>query len=154
MVIGNFRKANGLDRDQAVQIDLTGTSSAVNAWQTNGFKPLCYNWSNDWTVRAVSLSPDDSYFVIGSGGGGGPARGTLCDTAVKFKTNNPVADAKPEWVAASGGDTIWAVAVSDNAVYVGGHQRWMNNTLGNDFAGGGAVPRSGLSVSTPSRVCR
>ena len=67
VVIGNFRKADGLDRDQAVQIDLTGTSSAVNAWQTNGFKPLCYNWSNDWTVRQVALASDDSYFVIGSG---------------------------------------------------------------------------------------
>ena len=76
--------------------------------------------------------------------------GTLCDTAVKFKTNNPVADAKPEWVAAAGGDTIWAVAVSEHAVYVGGHQRWMNNTLGNDFAGPGAVPRSGLVRPRPA----
>ena len=149
VVIGNFRKANGLDRDQAVQINLTGTSSAVDPWQTNGFKPLCYNWSNDWTVRVVSLAPDDSYFVIGSGGGGGPVKGTLCDTATKWKTQNPVADAKPQWVATSGGDTIWAVAASENAVYVGGHQRWMNNTLGNDFAGPGAVPRSGLSVLDP-----
>ena len=67
VVIGNFRKANGLDRDQAVQINLTGTSSSIDPWQTNGFKPLCYNWSNDWTVRQVALAPDDSYFVIGSG---------------------------------------------------------------------------------------
>ena len=52
VVIGNFRKANGLDRDQAVQIDLTGTSSSIDAWQTNGFKPLCYNFANDWTVRS------------------------------------------------------------------------------------------------------
>ena len=149
VVIGNFRKANGLDRDQAVQIDITGTTSSINAWQTNGFKPLCYNFANDFTVRTVSLSPDGSYFVIGSGGGGGPVLGTLCDTATKWKTNNPVADAKPEWVSAAGGDTIWAVAVSDNAVYVGGHQRWMNNTLANDYAGPGAVPRSGLAVLDP-----
>ena len=72
VVIGNFRKANGLDRDQAVQINLTGTSSSIDTWQTNGFKPLCYNWANDWTVRQVALAPDDSYFVIGSGGGGVP----------------------------------------------------------------------------------
>ncbi|MGG5258057.1 PKD domain-containing protein [Phycicoccus avicenniae] len=149
VVIGNFRKANGLDRDQAVQINLTGTSSSIDPWQTNGFKPLCYNFANDWTVRTVSLSPDGSYFVIGSGGGGGPAIGTLCDTATKWTTRNPVVDAKPEWVSSAGGDTIWAVAVTDSAVYVGGHQRWMNNTLGNDFAAPGAVPRSGLSVVDP-----
>ena len=68
---------------------------------------------------------------------------------MKFKTNNPVADAKPEWVSASGGDTLWAVAASEHAVYVGGHQRWMNNTLGNDRATPGAVPRSGLAVLDP-----
>ena len=118
-------------------------------WQTNGFKPLCYNFANDWTVRSVSLSPDDSYFVVGAGGGGGPVLGTLCDTATKWRTNNPVSDAKPEWVSAAGGDTIWAVAVSEHAVYVGGHQRWMNNTLANDYAGPGAVPRSGLAVLDP-----
>ena len=40
VVVGNFRKANGLDRDQIVQIDLTGTSSSVRPdWQTNQFKP-------------------------------------------------------------------------------------------------------------------
>ena len=149
VVIGNFRKANGLDRDQAVQIDLTGTSSSIDPWQTNGFKPLCYNFANDWTVRVVTLSPDGSYFVVGSGGGGGPVLGTLCDSATKWKTDNPVSDAKPEWVSAAGGDTIWAVAASDNAVYVGGHQRWMNNALGNDYAAPGAVPRSGLAVLDP-----
>ncbi|QKE85805.1 PKD domain-containing protein [Arthrobacter sp. NEB 688] len=149
VAIGNFRKANGLDRDQVVQVNLTGTSSSIDAWQTNGYKGLCYNFANDWTVRTVSLSPDGSYFVIGSGGGGGPALGTLCDTAVKWKTQNPVVDAKPEWVAAAGGDTIWAVAVTDYAVFVGGHQRWMNNYLGNDYAAPGAVPRSGISAVDP-----
>ena len=149
VVVGNFRKANGLDRDQVVQINLTGTSSSIDPWQTNGFKPLCYNFANDWTVRQVSLSPDDSYFVVGAGGGGGPVLGTLCDTATKWVTYNPVTDAKPEWVSAAGGDTIWAVAVSEHAVYIGGHQRWMNNTLANDYAGPGAVPRSGLAVVDP-----
>ena len=149
VVIGNFRKANGLDRDQVVQVNLTGTSSSIDPWQTNGFKSLCYNFANDHTVRVVALAPDDSYFVIGAGGGGGPVLGTLCDTATKWRTNNPVTDAKPEWVSAAGGDTIWAVAPSENAIYVGGHQRWMNNTLGNDYAAPGAVPRSGLSVLDP-----
>ena len=146
VVIGNFRKADGLDRDQAVQIDINGATSSINAWQTNDFKALCYNWANDSTVRSVALSPDGSFFVIGSGGG---SNSGLCDTAARFKTDNPIANAHPQWVASAGGDTIWGVAVSDNAVYIGGHQRWMNNALGNDYAAPGAVPRSGISAVDP-----
>lgn len=146
IVIGNFRKANGLDRDQVVQIDIAGATSSINAWQTNDFKALCYNWANDSTVRSIALAPDDSYFVVGAGGGSNVA---LCDTASKWKTQNPIADAHPEWVSSAGGDTIWGVAATEHAVYIGGHQRWMNNPLGNDWAAPGAVPRSGISAVDP-----
>ncbi|SNU02470.1 hypothetical protein SAMN06298212_1381, partial [Ruaniaceae bacterium KH17] len=147
IVVGNFRKANGLNRDQALQIDITGSTSSINAWQTNDFTALCYYWANASTVRSVALSPDDSFFVIGSGGG---SNTQLCDTAARFKTDNPVEGARPEWVSSAGGDTIWGVAVTENAVYIGGHQRWMNNALGNDWAAPGAVPRSGISAVDPA----
>jgi PKD repeat protein len=148
VVVGNFRKANGLDRDQVVQIDLTGASSSVRAdWHTSRYTPLCFNWSVDHYVRAVSFSPDGSYFVVGANGGPNP--GTLCDTAAKWWTNASGSNLEPAWISHSGGDTIWAVAVAEHAVYIGGHMRWMNNPAGRDSAGAGAVPRSGLAVVDP-----
>lgn len=148
VLVGNFRKADGLDRDQIVQISLTGAKAAVRPdWQTNRYKPLCFNWATDTYVRGVSLAPDDSYFVVGANGG--PNGGTLCDTATRWETRASGSALEPTWVAYSGGDTVWAVAASEHAVYVGGHMRWMNNSQGWDYAGSGAVARPGLAALDP-----
>ena len=50
----------------------------------------------------------------------------------------------------SGGDTFLSVAITMAAVYTGGHQRWLNNPYGSDFAGAGAVPRAGLNAIDPN----
>ena len=36
--------------------------------------------------------------------------------------------------------------ITEKAVYVGGHQRWNNNSDGVDYANQGAVPRPGLAA--------
>lgn len=150
VAIGNFRFVDGLDRDQVVMLTLgQGGSSVTEDWQTNRYKPLCYSWSFDSYVRGVDFSPDGSYFVVASTGGYGS--GTLCDAAARFETYTSGAGQQPTWVNYTGGDTLWAVEVTETAVYVGGHQRWMNNSFAADRAGAGAVPRPGLAaLSTTS----
>ncbi len=148
VVIGNFKFADGLLRDQVALIDLTGPSAAVQtSWNTTRYSPLCFSWAFDSHVRGVSFSPDGSYFVIASTGGPNP--GTLCDAAARFDTNAIGTDVQPTWIAETGGDTTWAVTITDTAVYVGGHQRWANNPDGRDSAGPGAVPRPGLMALDP-----
>lgn len=49
-------------------------------------------------------------------------------------------------VMTTGGDTLSSVAVTGTAVYVGSHQRWMNNSLADDRA----RARSPARASPPS----
>jgi hypothetical protein len=145
VVIGNFRKADGLDRDQVVQIDLSGATAVVRPdWQTNRFTPLCANFKVDMYVRGVSYSPDDSFFVVGANGG--KFEGTLCDTASRWETHATGLDLQPTWIASTGGDTVWAITITEAAVFIGGHMRWLNNILGRDVPQSGAVPRAGVAA--------
>ncbi|HET7399535.1 MAG TPA: PKD domain-containing protein [Intrasporangium sp.] len=148
-VIGNFKTADGLARDQVAQLTLGPTAATVTPdWNTNRYNPLCISSAFDSYVRGVSYSPDGSYFVIGATGGG--FKDTLCDAAARFETYASGTDIQPTWVSESGGDTNWAVEITDNVVYVGGHQRWANNPYGKDFAGPGAVARPGLEALDPA----
>lgn len=148
VAVGNFKYADGLLRDQVVQISLTGASAAVRTdWTTSRFSPGCFSWAFDSYVRGVSYSVDGTYFVVASTGGG--VTNTLCDAAARFETAAQGTDVQPTWVSETGGDTTWGVSITNNAVYVGGHQRWANNPYGSDSAGPGAVPRPGLMALEP-----
>lgn len=159
VVIGNFVTVTdalgSVDRDQAFLVDLgPGTASIDRDWRTLKFTAQCYNHAFDSTVRDVDYSPDGSYFVIASTGGGGGTGNTdgsksLCDSAARFESDGAGTNVVPTWVSYAGGDSLWSVAVTGSAVYAGGHQRWANNANGNDVAGAGAVPRPGLVALDP-----
>ncbi|WP_205471500.1 hypothetical protein [Nocardioides sp. SYSU D00038] len=145
VAIGNFKRVEGQSRDQAVVIDLLPSGAAVDAdWRTRRYEPYCYNWAFDSYMRGVSIAPSGDWFVISTTGGG--VRGTLCDSAARFEFGATGQAVEPTWVDLTGGDTLWAIEATENAVYVGGHQRWMNNAFGQDSAGAGAVPRPGLAA--------
>ncbi|CAM3679135.1 PKD domain-containing protein [Nocardioides zeicaulis] len=148
VVVGNFRTVGGLARDQIVMIDLTGTTAVVSPdWYTSRYSPICSPRAFDSYMRDVEMSPDGSFFVVATTGG--PNAGTLCDTASRFETYAVGTALQPTWVTNSGGDTLWGVEITRSAVYVGGHNRWMNNPNGSDKAAQGAVPRPGLSALDP-----
>lgn len=146
-IVGNFKYADGELHDQVAQIDLSGSAASVANWQTNRYSPYCFNWAFDSYVRGVSYSPDGSYFVVTSTGGG--VQNTLCDAAARFETNATGSNLEPTWVSETGGDTMWAVEITESAVFIGGHQRWGNNPYGSDWAAPGAVPRAGLVSLDP-----
>ena len=153
VAIGNFRKADSdgsgpaaaLTRVQLLVADLSGASAVVSSgWNTSGYEPLCYKFAFDATVRGVAISPDGRYFVVSATGGG--TTNTLCDTAARFEFSSTGTNIAPTWIDSTGGDTLWSVEITEKAVYVGGHQRWQNNSSGVDKAEQGAVPRPGLAA--------
>ncbi|HEY0475403.1 MAG TPA: PKD domain containing protein, partial [Kribbella sp.] len=141
VVVGNFKKADGLPRDQAVMIDLISAAAVVRGdWRTQRFEPRCSYKSFDVYVRDVSFGPDGSFSIAATGA---PYPGTLCDTTSHWTTTGSLT-AEPQWIQDTGGDTMFSVADTGVAVYAGGHQRWHNNAGAKDAAGPGAVPRPGI----------
>jgi glycine/D-amino acid oxidase-like deaminating enzyme len=120
---------NGQSR---VQIAMFNTNAGtLLPWTTQGYASACS--SSFWTyMRDLEFSPDASYFAVATTGA--PFIGTLCDTAARWENTPSTVNATPTWADWSGGDTLTAVAVTSQAVYVGGHNRWMNNDLGRDRA--------------------
>jgi len=146
---GNFKTADGLLRDQLAMIDLDTPTATVDAnWATTRYAPYCFNWAFDGYTRGVTFAPDGTFFVVNATGGGVP--GTLCDATSRFETASTGTNIQPTWVDETGGDTVWGVTVTDDAVYIGGHNRWNNNPLGVDQAKPGAVPRPGLAALDPT----
>lgn len=147
-VLGNFSTVAGEERRQFARLNLGASSDALDTnWKTDGFATKCNTVFNSY-VRDMAMSPDGKFVVVGTTGG---PYGTsqLCDSVTRWDTADSGLNVKPTWINWSGGDTIDSVAVSDSAVFAGGHPRWSNNPGGRDKAGPGAVTRPGLAALDP-----
>ena len=156
IVLGDFKDANGDLHDQIVMIDLTGSSATIDPnWNTNEFSGACASGAFDTYVEDVDFSPDGSYFAIATTGGGGISQNTdgsrsLCDSVSRWSTTDTGSNVQPTWVDYTGNDSFWSVAVTGTAIYLGGHQRWVNNPNGSDYPAAGAIPRPGLAAVDPA----
>lgn len=145
VVTGNFSRVGSRHRVQVALIRL-GRRGVVSRWSTRRYRPRCARSLYTY-MRAVQFSPGGGYFVVVTSGGKDP--GTLCDSAARWNTKPRRTHPRPSWVDWTGGDSLLSVAVTGSAVYVGGHQRWMNNPDGFNRAKGGAVPRPSLAALSP-----
>ncbi|MEZ5094817.1 MAG: hypothetical protein R2731_00935 [Nocardioides sp.] len=147
VAVGNFTEVDGQPRGQVAQLALVNDQYAVTAWATHRFPDVCSKKFNTY-LRDVAFSPDGSYFVVVTTGGyhGGD---TLCDSASRWETDRSGERQQPTWIDHTGGDTLDSVAVTEAAVYVGGHMRWLNNPFGRAVPGEGAVPHEGIAALDP-----
>ena len=152
VAVGNFTTVAGQSRYRAFMLTLGTSSATLNAWYYPPLRNLCAASSLPDYMRDVDFSPDGSWFATVSTGfvpqAGGIGR-DLCDATARFETNlaNP---ARPTWINYTGGDTLHSVAATDVAVYVQGHQRWLDNPQGRNSAGPGAVSRPGIGAIGPA----
>jgi hypothetical protein len=152
VAIGNFTSAGGKSREHAFMVRLGRKTANVTNWYYAPLHNKCSGSQAPAYLRDVDFSPDGSYFVIASTGfiptSGGVGR-DLCDAAARFETDI-VTPYRPTWINYTGGDTLHSIAATGAAVYVQGHQRWLDNPWGVNDAGPGAVSREGIGAINPT----
>jgi hypothetical protein len=157
VVIGGFRLSGRADRAQIAMFDVSGPGAALTGWYTDAYEAACAP-DYDTYVRQVKFSPDGSYFVVvTTGGTSSPLK--LCDGAARFQTGG-TGRHEPVWVQLTGGNSLFAVAVTGAAVYLGGHQLYLDNPYGHKTKdpgqppvfrpGPGAVTRPGIGAVDPA----
>ncbi len=120
MVIGNFRTIAGADRPLIAQLDVSGATPVVTPWRTSLYDRPCSSGLIG-RMRDVDISPDSTQlFVVTSGHFYYPA----CDAAVAFPMA-PSANVQPLWMTRIG-DTLETVTSTRDAVFIGGHFRYMD----------------------------
>ena len=150
VAVGNFTSVNRQFREQIAKFSIGGARYSLANWYTTLFESDCSPNFETYVVD-VAYSPDGNFFVVGTTGayGGLTASTNLtsgCDVVARFEANGVGTSIRPTWGTYTGGDTTWSVEVTDNVVYVGGHQRWQNNPTRDDAAGQGAVARPGIAA--------
>jgi WD40 repeat protein len=150
VAIGDFRRVNGYARRAAFRLSLGSITAVLTNWHPARFGVACKP-TVPYYLRDVAWSPDGSYFVIVSSGGpyGGYPETGFCDGAGRWEASSSGRTAEPTWINWTGGDSLYSVAIGASAIYVGGHQRWLDNPQGHDSAGPGAYPVDSLGVIDP-----
>ena len=145
--IGNFSTVAGQARHQLAVAWLSSTGATLSGWSTTRYQPTCSGGTPTY-MRGVDISPDGTWFAVVTTGY--TYTGLLCDTATRWEFGTETSGKQPTWVNYTGGDTLLSVAITGPAVYVGGHQRWLDNPYGRDSAGAGAVSRPGIGAIHPT----
>ncbi len=118
LVVHTGRQVAGQDR-YGVALIATATKQLL-PWRTRLWEDNLQFVGGIQRAFGAAISPDDSYFVVTSGSGGD--RPPINDTAMAFSINDG-ADAEARWITRCF-DSIYSVAISEKAVYIGGHMAW------------------------------
>ncbi len=159
VALGNFTAVAGQARRQAFMLNLSATGSSLAPWYSNRFDETCAV-KVPFYLRDVDFTPDGGRFVLAATGAAAPQdvpanRRKLCDSASMWSAAGQTPGVEPLWINYTGGDSIYAVAATNAAIYVGGHMRWLNNPFGRNAPGGCAgfvcpVEVAGLGALDPA----
>jgi hypothetical protein len=159
---GNFQTVGGASRDQIAMLNVTpGQQASVTSWQNDFFRYYADDgraWCISifpYYIRSIDISHDGSYFVASTTGGnrvGHPS----CDSISRWEVKpNAGSGQTPTWVSSTGGDTPETVMITGTAIYVGGHEQWVNDPYNptncgvctNPYPGG--IRRMGFEAHDP-----
>ena len=118
LVVHTGRRVAGQERLGIALID-TGTKQLL-PWRTRLWDDNLQFVGGIQRIYGAAIAPDDSYFVVTSGSGGD--RPPINDTAVAYSFTGGD-NVEPKWVSRAF-DSVYSVAISEKAVYLGGHFAW------------------------------
>lgn len=149
LVTGVFTAVGGVHREQVFQLDLGATAATLNSWTSNDFYIHCAD-ALPFYIQDATYSPDDSTVYVATTGYKAPSdplHTGVCDATAAYPSTGGTVNRR--WVNYTGCDSLLSVAADSSTVYVGGHQRWLDNELGCDRAGVGSVERAGIGGIDP-----
>lgn len=139
---GRFTTIAGQSRQQIAELDLGADSATLSSWfHPDTLKPC--PGAAIFYIRGAAWSQDEQtiYFAATGGRGKGPDPSPFCDSAAAVTASTP---STTLWINKTGSDSLYAAAAGADEVYVGGHQRWLDNPLGKNKCGAGCVSRPGI----------
>ncbi len=126
LVVHTARRIDGQDRHGVGLVD-TATKQLL-PWHSRLWEDNLQYVGGIQRIYAGDISPDDSYFVVTSGSGGD--RPPINDTAIAFPVDGG-AGVQPLWISRAF-DSIYSVAITESAVYIGGHFQWLESPTAPD----------------------
>jgi hypothetical protein len=150
VAIGNFTTVAGATRYRAFMLNLGTTSGTLSTWYYTHLNERCRAASLPAQLRDVDFSPDGTFFVIVATGfipQAGQENTAICDATFRFETG-AVTTVTPTWRNYTGGDTLHSVVVTNAAVYIQGHERWVSSTSASGCFGS-CVSRPGIAALNP-----
>ncbi len=118
LVVHTARKIDGQDRYGVGLID-TATKQLL-PWRTRLWEDNLQYVGGIQRIYAGDIAPSDGWFVVSSGSGGD--RPPINDTAVAFPMHGGD-NVQPRWVSRAF-DSIYSLAITEKAIYIGGHFQW------------------------------
>lgn len=132
LVVHTGRQVNGQNRYGVAIID--ATTNQLTEWRARLWEDNLRNVGGINRIYTGAISPDGSYFVVGSGSGGD--RPPISDTAVAYRLfdddGNMLGDLQePLWISRMF-DSIYSIDIADDAVFLGGHMNYVESQTAPD----------------------
>ncbi|CAM3267425.1 PKD domain-containing protein [Nocardioides dubius] len=123
LVVHTGRQINGQDR-YGVAIINTRTNK-LTGWRSQIWDDNLQFVGGIQRVYGGDIAPDDSWFAVTSGSGGD--RPPINDTVIAFPMDAAGSNnVEPLWISRHF-DSVYSIAISEVAVYVGGHFAWQES---------------------------
>lgn len=126
LVVHTGRQVNGQNRYGVAMIDTV--TQELLPWRTRLWEDNLSFVGGIQRIYSGDIAPDDSYFAVGSGSGGD--RPPINDTIVAFRLDGGD-DVQPMWISRAF-DSVYSIAISERAVYFGGHFSWNESPTARD----------------------
>jgi PKD repeat protein len=126
LVVNTAREMDGRPRWGIGLIDTT--TNDLLPWRTRLFEENLSRIGGIQRLYAADIAPNGEYFVVGSGSGGD--RPPISDTAIAFPLDGGDF-VEPLWISRMF-DSVYSIAISDDAVYVGGHMNYVESPTAPD----------------------